>query len=57
MTSYRIMFQLASDTLYPMVADTVQQLDQTNKREVIEGVVESILSEDYWEGKEILQMV
>lgn len=57
MTSYRIMFQLASDTLYPMVADTIQHIDLANKREAIDGVVESIISENYWQGQEIIQMI
>jgi len=57
MTSYRIMFQLACDTLYPMVAGTIQQLQHSNKRETIDSVVESIISENYWQGEQVTKMV
>ena len=58
MTSYRIMFQIASDTLYPIVTDTIKHFDPSiNRKEAIESVVDSIISENYWQGEKVIQMV
>jgi len=55
MTAYRILFQVSSDTLYPMVSETMSIIEET--KEAIHNVVESILSENYWEGKELITQI
>ena len=58
MTSYRIQFQMASDTLNNFVGGTLPFLDNhISLKDRIYGIVNDILKQDYWEGDEIKRQI
>jgi hypothetical protein len=58
MTSYRISFQMASDTIYNFVGGTIQNLGpQIPLKDGVFNIIESILTENYWEGDDLIQQV
>lgn len=58
MTSYRMSFQMASDTIYNFVGGTIQNFgSHVTLKEGIHGIIDSILNENYWEGEELKQQI
>lgn len=58
MTSYRISFQTASDTVYNFVGGTIQNFgNHVPLKDGIFGIIDSVLNENYWEGKELKQQI
>lgn len=58
MTSYRIAFQMASDTIYNFVGGTIQNFgNHVPLKEGIYSIIDSILNENYWEGQELKQQI
>ena len=58
MTSYRISFQMSSDTLYNMVGSIIPHFgNHVPLRDGVLGIVNDILNKDYWEGDETKQQI
>jgi len=58
MTSYRISFQMASDTVYHFVGGTIQNFgNHVPLKDGVYGIIDSVLNEDYWEGEELKQQI
>lgn len=57
-TSYRITFQLGSDSINSLVGSAIQSLGtHINLRDGIYKMVNDILTQNYWEGEELLQSI
>lgn len=57
-TSYRISFQMGSDTIYDLVGSTIQHLGpHMNLKDGIYKMVNDILTQNYWEGEDLLQSI
>jgi hypothetical protein len=58
MTSYRISFQMASDTIYNLVGGTIQHMgNHVPLKDGIYRIVNDILNQDYWKGDEVIRQV
>ena len=58
MSSYRISFQMASDTIYNFVGGTIQNFaNHMPLKEGIHSIINSILNENFWSGEEIKRQI
>lgn len=58
MTSYRLSFQMGSDTIYNLVGETIQQLgSHVPLKDAISSIIQDILFEDYWHEEDIKQQI
>jgi hypothetical protein len=58
MNSYRISFQMGSDTIYNFLAETIPQFGiHVSLKEGVSGMIQDILHQNYWEGDEIKQQI
>lgn len=55
---HRILFQMASDTVYNFVGGTIQNFgSHVPLKDGIFGIVDSVLNQNYWEGEELKQQI
>jgi len=57
MTSYRISFQLATDSIIGLVGNLIKHLDHLSLRESTSAGIDSIMNQNHWSGENLLEQI